>query len=965
MLSTDDFLRKVIAPEEHKVIWIKYQNSRSSWNESYDTFEALADAIAKYDSKPDATPYIAVGTFVDNVEETASGQYRVKRKQEQAAWFKALAVDIDVGEKYDYKTQKEACFALLTACDVLKIPRPMVVSSGTGIHAWWPFDRSIGRDTWVKMSTCLQAALLSQGVKIDASKIKDPSMVLRAAGTHHKKDPNNWRDVKVVINAPERPVMHYAEPLSAFKEAVKILGPKLSKRKEKVKSDVFDALVNSGSKIVFSNLLECPQLSAIIASSGATDAMGNEVIEPLWRASLGIAKHCEDPESAAELMSSGHPDYDRERTLEKMEGWRGTGPTVCSTFDSMCPGGCDGCPHKGQIVSPAQLEKGTTEVEIENPETGEAEDIELPRGYVRKSSGIFYTNQALEEDVFVCAYFMYVRTRVTNLDESRNDAKIMVDFPAEGVKEIVVDSAIIAAGGNDLRKELAAKQVYIKEDIDPLRKYLMTYLRKLQESKAAETTYSRYGWQKDGAFLCGTGLIGHKNPGPVHFSGVIRDMNEHVRAEGNPETWKQCTRILDRPGLEPHNFAVTVALAAPLLRATGTPSLLVNLYSPHSGSGKTTAGRIGLAAWGNPDTMPLKTRDTENAMYKKLGVYSCFGAYIDELTEKAVDPVAVRRLVMTLQSGEEPDRLTRSTESLREKARWWTPVISSSNHDLHDLMRAHQVTSEAEQLRLFQLQCPRTTLFEGVNGGVARKVNLAVSKNYGHAGPALAAAIVAEGGVEALFERYSPAFEDKFKFHAEERFFFNLLLSTYIALQLIEKYNIAMYDPRIGIRHAYKTVLETRSDRHTEKLGGLDILSQYLTEVQDSVVYFHETPSRTYPLQPTPRKAVARVELVLDADDNATEGMIWLNRPAIRQWCKDRGVDYSHFVQTLRFEGVDVVTGRKSLYKGVPGASASGQTHCVGLDVMSHERLIAAANGAKDEAMEGKARLRVISSEPT
>lgn len=960
MLKTDDFLRKVIAPEEHKVLWLNQPSRNRSWNESFDTFDELVAAIQKYDQTPHITPYIAVGTFHDNIEQISEGKYKVRRTQECAHRFKALAVDIDVGESYEYKSQKEACFALIMACRALHLPEPMIVSSGNGIHAWWPFDRSIGRDLWVKLSICLQAALLSQGVHIDASKIRDPSMVLRAAGTHHKKDPENWKDVRVVINAPERPVEDYARPLSAFKEAVKILGAGLSKKQEQVKSDVFDALVNSGRKIVFSNLVECPQLAAIIASSGQTDAAGNQVTEPLWRASLGIAKHCEDPEAAAIAMSRGHPGYDHDVTMEKMAGWRGTGPTVCSTFESMCLGGCDTCPHKGRIVSPAQLETGVTQVEVEDPETGESEDIDLPRGYVRKSSGIFYTNQALDEDVFVCAYFMYVRTRVANLDESRNDAKIVVDFPAEGLKEIVVDSAIIAAGGNDLRKELAAKQVYIKEDIEPLRKYLMTYLRKLQETKAAEVTYSRYGWQKDGSFLCGTGLVGSKNTGTVHFAGVIRDMNENVCAAGSAETWKQATRLLDYPGLEPHNFAVTVALAAPLLKFTGTPSLLVNLYSPNSGSGKTTAGRMGLAAWGNPDTMPLSMRDTENAMYKKLGTYSCFGAYIDELTQKAVDPVLVRRLVMTLQSGVEPERLNRNTEQFRDKAKWWTPVIASSNHDLHELMRMYQVSSEAEQLRLFQLDCPRTKVFEGVNGGVARKVNLAISNHYGHAGPALVAAIFAEGGPEVLFERYAPQFESRFRFLGQERFFFNLLLCTYITMHLLEKYNIVMYDPRKGIREAYKAVLAKRVERKTEALTGLDVLSQYLTENQEGIVYFHTEPTRSFALQPTPRKAVARVELELDEHNTPTAGMMWLNRSALRTWCKDRGVDYTHFVGQLKSEGVDVAQCRKTLYKGVAGASAVGQTHCVSVDVMSHQRLIRAASGSMDEGLEGKRRLQAV-----
>jgi hypothetical protein len=52
---------------------------------------------------------------------------------------------------------------------------------------------------------------------------------------------------------------------------------------------------------------------------------------------------------------------------------------------------------------------------------------------------------------------------------------------------------------------------------------------------------------------------------------------------------------------------------------------------------------------------------------------------------------------------------------------------------------------------------------------------------------------------------------------------------------------------------------------------------------------------------------------------------------------------------------------RKTLYKGVPGASATGQTYCTRIDLASHPRFIEANSEMGDSPMEITPRIAAVS----
>jgi hypothetical protein len=75
--------------------------------------------------------YYSVGAFAGH-HVVVDGKPKIQRKQEQARWFKTLAVDLDIGPDKPYQSQREGFAALNAAIQAIGLPAPMVVKSGNG-----------------------------------------------------------------------------------------------------------------------------------------------------------------------------------------------------------------------------------------------------------------------------------------------------------------------------------------------------------------------------------------------------------------------------------------------------------------------------------------------------------------------------------------------------------------------------------------------------------------------------------------------------------------------------------------------------------------------------------------------------------------------------------------------------------------------------------------------------------------
>jgi hypothetical protein len=970
-MDTVEFLDLVL-PQEGNYVLTPFKGKDVHWNEHYTNTEDLAAAIARH-NKTINQLYFAVGKFVDNLEvNPATGKTRVRRLQKQAAYFKTLCCDIDVGEDEvddkgnvkvrKHRTQKAAAKAVLDFCDAIKMPHPMLVSSGNGVHAYWPLKQTISADLWEKMSRALCAAMLEHGLVIDASKIHDRSMVLRPVGSYHKKDINNPKPVKVVYPQPARDAREYALVLSPYKD--KMSAPKGSGAK-KPSSAVMAAVLEGGSPIRLDDVRKCKQIDALLESGGALDASGAKVVEPLWRASLGIAKYADNVPEAVVRLCSKHPEYDFDENMRKLERWNGTGPTTCATFKKLCPEGCNGCKFENKITSPAQLTGGVTEVTVTHPVTNQPAQIKLPPRYSLKNGAVYYTPAGSDEDVFVAPYMMYVVARFTDVEESRALAKVAVMFPVEGTKLIDIDVGAIASGGSELNKALALRQVYTYGDNKHLRQYLMTYLQELQKASSIDYYYKHFGWQKDGSFLGPNGLVGRQVKGHTHFDGPIEQYADFVKAEGDLDAWLKTTKFFAHPALKHHGFIYLMFAGAPLMKGSGLASILINMYSKDSGSGKTLSARFGLSIWGKPSKLIRTVSDTDNANWKHFGIMNSFGGYIDELT--TMDQERLRNAVFSLQEGRERERVKQSADGFRDKAYWNMPVMASSNRDIYEALGT-RYSSEAEKLRVLQLPFDRVDVFERGGTNIGYALSKFLESNHGLLGPVIVDLIIANGGPDAVYDRAYQRFSEKygFTFEGPERFYQAACVVADAIGELLTAAQMLPFDYEEQIRRVLRHIEYLRGTLADETMDGLDLVFQFLTENADKIVHWRQMKmatggDRSYVIDPAPRVAYARTEVAYDEKGDLIGGFLYVNRAAFKKWCHTNGAEFRATFTNLQRQGVKVVDNvRKTIYKGVQGATASGQTYCFSLDLSSHPRLIEANDGSEPSPINVTPRLAAV-----
>ena len=200
-MDTLTFFKRVLAGEPNHVLTLT-RGKKIFWNRNYPTLEAAAQAALKFNTDG-LTVYHALGSFAGN--ETVDDQQRPKvtRKAAQAVLFKSLACDIDVGAGKPHESQLAAAQSVARAVKSLGLPAPMLVSSGWGLHCYWPLTAAIDRATWSLISAALRDKLLAAGLALDTSKIADPAMVLRPVGTVNRKVSEHSQPVRLLRDCPD------------------------------------------------------------------------------------------------------------------------------------------------------------------------------------------------------------------------------------------------------------------------------------------------------------------------------------------------------------------------------------------------------------------------------------------------------------------------------------------------------------------------------------------------------------------------------------------------------------------------------------------------------------------------------------------------------------------------------------------------------------------------------------------
>src|SRR5262249_41719199 len=284
------------------------------------------------------------------------------RTKQNARCAKAFWLDIDAGPDKPYPDWKAAARALAEFCKATGLPRPLIVLSGLGIHAYWPLVQTLDPETWGCYARGLKALCVKHGLQADPARTADITSVLRTPGTHHRKA--GIRPVQCSPLVGPYALEQFATLLSVVGEAT----PRASNAKPKTSTIVSElgptpphlaSVSVGGVKEKLHRSLRStfePSLGILIAEQceqlrALRDTKGN-LSEPLWYACLGVLAFAEDGEQLAHEWSSGDERYTEQETQERLDRARQFGPTTCKKFHEHNPTVCERCSWFQKITSP-------------------------------------------------------------------------------------------------------------------------------------------------------------------------------------------------------------------------------------------------------------------------------------------------------------------------------------------------------------------------------------------------------------------------------------------------------------------------------------------------------------------------------------------------------------------------------------------------------------------------------------
>lgn len=839
--------------------------------------------------------------------------------------LKAFWLDIDcgpdkalpnpkTGKPKGYATQEEGLQALKDFCRAKNMPKPILVSSGRGLHVYWPLKEAIARELWEPVAAKLRTVCNEHGLHVDPA-VFEVARILRVPGTLNFKDD------------PPTPVevIHGAKP-HTLEEIVGVLGidmpkppiPMPSRPLSDLAKSLLDNTTSRFSKIMRRSLNKegCDQLADCYVHR-------TELEEPRWFDALSIAHHCVDRDVAIQRMSEGHPDYDPATTEAKTQHI--VGPHTCAVFERNNPGGCDDCKFKGKIKSPILLGKeviaapSTSTVEIE----GERYQIpEFPFPYFRGVNGGVYRNMDGEQDpLLICKMDLYVVKRMN--DPVEGDVVVVrLHTPKDGVREFIAHYSTIAES-NEFKKLLAKKGLLTsRKQFEAIVEYMIRSADVSMDRDKAEQMRMQFGWaDNDSKFIIGDQEVTvdgvyHSPPSPVTASIAAQ-----MGPVGSYEKWKEVFNLYDLPGHEPHAFAALTAFGAPLLRFLGQKGAIINVIHPRSGTGKTTILHMCNSVWGAPDRLCAVKEDTLNAKIMRLGVMNNLPFTIDEMTNMSAE--AFSELAYNMSQGRGKDRVKASSNELRANlTSWQTISLSSSNASFYEKLGTKKNSPDGEMMRLMEYKIEQADVLDPEYA--KQMFDHQLLNNYGHAGPRYAEFLInnAEYAQKKVLSVQNKI-DRELKLTQRERFWSSLLASNITGGLLAKEADIISWDMKRIYNWSGEELKTMRKDTDAPVLDVASTIGDYINRhMQNILVVDDKADLRTQ--KPKLPVLEPRGELLIRYEPDTKR--MYLAAKAFKNDCVQYQINYRDTVEMLDKSGFLIKTEVKRLSKGMKVASPGVQT---------------------------------------
>jgi hypothetical protein len=851
------------------------------------------------------------------------------RKKDNVLSLKAFWLDIDcgatkaaidpaTGKPGGYIDQDAGLGALKEFCEHIGLPRPLLINSGRGLHAYWTLDKAISRGEWEPVAERLRQLCSANDFYIDNA-VFDATRVLRVPDTLNFKD-TPPKPVSIISPKTPDPITYEAiRTLLAVKDE-----PKTLFGATKLKPSMMAMKLRANKTYNFAKIMKrslggtgCKQLATAFNESAT---LGYD----LWIAALSVAAACEDRDTAIHKLSKDNPGYDPATVEQKADSFDSDTGANCATFEAKNPGGCDGCPLKGKITGPIAL--GTEIAEAAEADNTVVEVIpggeeityripDPPFPFMRGVNGGIYKRPekgSEEEPELIYPYDFYVVKRL-NDPQYRLSVLFRLHIPSDGVKEFVLSNKILTNGAKT-KEELASYGVTPEDKhFGLLLYYIKRSVNELQARKKAEEMRAQMGWaDNDTVFIIGDREVTRDGIFYSTPSSYTEDWAAKMTPRGTLDAWKEVWQLYGLTGLEPHAFAALTAFGSPLFKFLGHKGAMINLYNSDSGTGKSTVLWMANSVYGEPEGLCLQQKDTKNSAQQILGVFNNLPPTIDEITNWSDD--AFSNWMYDFTSGVGKQRMNSDSNTLRKNYTSWACLgLSSSNASFYEKLQLMKEKPQGEMMRFMEYKISMNSPVPTAEGKYMFDQQL--KKNYGHAGPLFIQYLVNnKERAEGELLEFQGMVDDALKLTQQERFWSGLIASNLVGGRIAKRIGLIDWKLKPIYDCIGQKVSDMRGDTSPPPEAVTSILATFLMQHWQNALVINGAVDARNPTPPLPMLE-PRSELLIRYEPD-TKLMFIIPR-AFKTFCIDRQINFRDTEDALKSRGILLESKNKRMAKGM------------------------------------------------
>lgn len=931
---------------------------------THKVFEDISDAVAFVDKIKDRdNVFFCIHSLREHRIWDASkrdyktgelGAWAVRVQQNMLA-SRAFFFDLDVGHQdHKYDSRDEAVLDLRRFCKEAGLPKPLIASSGGGVHVYWLISDAMPSEEWRKEAAKLRALARHYGLKADPARTTDTSSVLRVVGTYNMKT-NEKRPVVALTPATIYPTGQF---LKTVADAVVRSGVTL-KELPSFKQDDDLGLGSNLSEEIFSGppvsmkslILACKQVQRLAKLRG-------KVSEPEWYHSINLVRFTDNGRANAHKISDQHPDYDAattDRKLDQLES-KNIKPTSCAKLAEVCGDElCEGCPFMGKVKGPllaARFKDVAPAPVVQHLIGSITQQVALPdppKPFARLSSGkiamVAKNKDGDEINTVILNHDLFPVRRIAN--EQRETEQLMwrvILPPHNRQRDFVIDSDALY-DGRKFATAMVNRGIYAtRENLPHLQGYMIAYIAELQKLAEAEAQHNHLGWMdedKTGFVLPDRIIMSDGTAKTASLSKGAAQVAQHVNKRGTLQRQVELLQFYNHPAYVGHQFMIGAALAAPFYYATGHHGVVVAAWGD-PGASKSTALYTAAALWGNPDLYTINGTNsgaTVRARNERITTLANLPVCVDEITK--MHPEELTDLAMNISQPGGRIRLeTDGTEKSGNGGIKSTIMLATSNRSLHAALSTDGEHATAGSMRVFELGFRRTSVHTKPEADAFLRE---MKANYGWIGETLMHHIIPHRvRIEARICQVMAEIDTEAKIQSSERFWSAVVAVVIVMLEEAKALNLINYDityMRDWLVH--KQIPHMRSvvsDVYTSPLG---VFTDFLQQNSGDIMVTHG------PFQGSNMVSIAvtpRGQLI--GHYNVDEKVLWVLKKGFRDYCTRTGHNFHKILEELHEPRAmpdgsyrRVVTNRS--LKKVLGAGteyAKAQAWCFQID-MTHPEL--------------------------